>query len=389
MKGPFIAYIDTEEGTGFGKKEIILRGTTENVEAFFRRLVLIRTIVLLCVNTFFLSFITIAVCIRNRNQSHHRQSDEGQQQNRQEGESAAVANTTTTRNTDSDHTDSHIHSETKIILIHSLCYFLAMLITDILPRMRGIHPRLGEEVWIDKLYYFFLPLQGFFNFLIFVGSKIAWFRMVQPDLTVVKALNQMFCNPKPDPVVMTSLDIVENDRQKEAERIRMIELREAQRIDDESSKTPSRANTNDENVEFVTRDNIVDRHGMRRVGQFTSKNTTGVDNSLILVDAAGPTARNVGDQGLNETGLLKEDKLLISTDDDDIESIHNNTTSNQNTVINECTGSNNVAATSNHSPSRIDNRTYMAHNVMIAYPKSSQDSWSNSLGGFTNIAEEC
>ena len=389
MKGPFIAYIDTEEGL----KEIILRGTTgnskaffgttENTKAFFRRLILIRTIVLVCLNTFFLSFITIAVCIRNRNPSHHRQSDEGQQQNRQEGESAAVANTTTTRNTDSDHTDSHIHSETKIIFIHSLCYFLAMLITDILPRMRGIHPRLGGEVWIDKLYYFFLPLQGFFNFLIFVGSKILWFRMVQPDLTVVKALNQMFCNPKPDPVVMTSLDMVEKDRQKEAERIRMIELREAQRIDDESSKTPSRANTNDENVEFVTRDNI-DRHGMRRVGQFMSTNTTGVDNSLILVDAAGPTARNVGDQGLNETGLLKEDKLLISTDDDDIESIHNNTTSNQNTGINECTGSNNVAATSNHSPSRIDNRTHMA-----AYPESSQGSFSNSLGGFTNIAEEC
>ena len=148
-----------------GSNDIILRGNDEKWKVF-RRVSLISNIVYPSVSIFCLSYITIVVCLRNRKQKHHHPSDEEQQeQQQQEGESVSEGDSISNHdsdhnNADGDHTDNHNHSETKIILIHSLCYLLVMFLTVIFPsipvilRTRGIE----EKESIQILYFFFLPL---------------------------------------------------------------------------------------------------------------------------------------------------------------------------------------------------------------------------------------
>ena len=69
-----------------------------------------------------------------------------------------------------------------------------------------------------------LPLQGFFDFLIFVGSKVVILRSVEPGLTIFGALNKLFCHRTFDPILLSHLSFVRQDLDNRDDDDRDVEL---------------------------------------------------------------------------------------------------------------------------------------------------------------------
>ena len=108
-------------------------------------------------------------------------------------------------------TPEEFEMDLKIISRQNLAYFLTFVFT------MGIQTLLFYQFFTGKtappalgaLYLIFRPLQGFFNFLIFVASKIVSLRRVEPGLTMRDALKRLFCKSEADPLILTGLSRVE------------------------------------------------------------------------------------------------------------------------------------------------------------------------------------
>ena len=130
-----------------------------------------------------------------------------------------------------------LRRETHIVLVQSFSYLMALtatLVTSIIPRHLS-----GER--IDSYYLAvvtLLPLQGFFDFLIFVGSKVVILRSVEPGLTIFGALNKVFCHRTFDPILLSHLSFVRQDLDNRDDDDRDVELEDEFGIfnPDESSR---------------------------------------------------------------------------------------------------------------------------------------------------------
>ena len=92
---------------------------------------------------------------------------------------------------------------TRIILLQALLYIMAYLLTTIFP-MVSLFPQYNYEV-TRKLQIVFMPLQGFFNFLIFVVFKIVNLRKNTPKLSWWDGFRQIFFKGVADPIIISGI----------------------------------------------------------------------------------------------------------------------------------------------------------------------------------------
>ena len=70
--------------------------------------------------------------------------------------------------------------KTKIVFTQAVAYFISFLLTLGILLTRGI---IDEPLWMIRLWYVMMPLQGFFNMLIFVYYKIFNYRRANPEVS--------------------------------------------------------------------------------------------------------------------------------------------------------------------------------------------------------------
>lgn len=70
---------------------------------------------------------------------------------------------------------------------------------------------------LERLTLVFLPLQGFFNFIIFVSHKVYNYRQVHPDTSVCRVMNLLFCTSSHDPFFISRMFIVKNNDERDNE----------------------------------------------------------------------------------------------------------------------------------------------------------------------------
>lgn len=108
--------------------------------------------------------------------------------------------------------DPREHQELKALIILSICYFIALIVTLIFPSLFWLpiteftNPQIIRV--LKQMALTFEPSQGIFNFPIFLGNKVVLLKKSDPSLSTCQAISQIFCEPKEDPLIMTNMTLV-------------------------------------------------------------------------------------------------------------------------------------------------------------------------------------
>mmetsp|Transcript_12717 Transcript_12717/g.15589 ORF Transcript_12717/g.15589 Transcript_12717/m.15589 type:complete len:515 (+) Transcript_12717:97-1641(+) len=101
------------------------------------------------------------------------------------------------------------HQTTKVIIKQSLAYCLALMITLLFPFIRICFGDTTRSDLIEIPRLVFMPLQGFLNFLIFIGHKVYNARRVEPDKSYSSILCNYFCGHRTlEPVLLSRISLV-------------------------------------------------------------------------------------------------------------------------------------------------------------------------------------
>jgi hypothetical protein len=109
------------------------------------------------------------------------------------------------------------HINTKAVLIQALLYITAFLVGVIPPFVRVIAEQFdASEVYLLHLLQvtlFFLPLQGFFNFLIFISYKVYNYRRMNKTESIGYVLRLLFFTSAHEPYYISRISFVWKDEQ--------------------------------------------------------------------------------------------------------------------------------------------------------------------------------
>ena len=94
------------------------------------------------------------------------------------------------------------NKNTRVIIIQSLLYLSAFLMTLTMPL---IHVSVNQPLWASRAQLILLPLQGFFNMLIFIGHKIYNYRRIHPDVSRRDVLLKLFTGKADDHVLFSRI----------------------------------------------------------------------------------------------------------------------------------------------------------------------------------------
>jgi len=106
------------------------------------------------------------------------------------------------------------HRTTKVILVQVTLYLLASVI-GLVPTMLRVTKVLDPEAFavVDRIILVFLPLQGFFNFVIFVSHKVYNYRRVNRNASSCYVLGLLFQGSANDPTLISRISLVYFDEQ--------------------------------------------------------------------------------------------------------------------------------------------------------------------------------
>jgi hypothetical protein len=106
------------------------------------------------------------------------------------------------------------HHNTKVVILQASSYIAAFLLGIIPPALLSLgaiqtSDRDGNMAdFFEKLMLVLLPLQGFFNFVIFVSHKIYNYRRVHCDVSICQVIALLFCTSAHDPCFISRISIV-------------------------------------------------------------------------------------------------------------------------------------------------------------------------------------
>jgi hypothetical protein len=119
------------------------------------------------------------------------------------------------------------HRNTKAVVIQAFSYILAFLLGVIPPLLLSVGAvdtsgkgQIETADIFEKLTLIFLPLQGFFNFIIFVSFKVYNYRRVRRDVSISRVIAILFCSSAHDPCFISRISFVmknEDDRVNDVE----------------------------------------------------------------------------------------------------------------------------------------------------------------------------
>jgi hypothetical protein len=116
------------------------------------------------------------------------------------------------------------HRNTKAVVIQAFSYITAFLLGVLPPLLlsvgavdtSGSNPNQLKKIdIIEKITLVFLPLQGFFNFIIFVSHKVYNYRRVRGDVSICRVITMLFRTSVHDPCFISRISIVKQHEEEE------------------------------------------------------------------------------------------------------------------------------------------------------------------------------
>jgi hypothetical protein len=112
------------------------------------------------------------------------------------------------------------HNFTKSVALQGLAYILALLLSLLPPLLRAMNVISGEDessrdkiAKVDKAILFLLPLQGFYNFIIFISHKICNYRRINNSISICGILRLLFLQRGThEPVYISRISIVKREQ---------------------------------------------------------------------------------------------------------------------------------------------------------------------------------
>jgi len=143
----------------------------------------------------------VFLSIKRRSQLHDNDDVDGRDNN----EGSASENAKNIRRV------KESHQVTKVVVVQAMAYFIVFILCLIFPI---INIASGYDlVWAQYLQLTFTLLQGFFNFLIFIGHKVYNHKRIYRDNTYCDILKKLFCGSEfqDDPIELTGISLVRRD----------------------------------------------------------------------------------------------------------------------------------------------------------------------------------
>lgn len=193
------------------------------------------------------------------------------------------------------------HKNTKIVLMLAAAYFGSFLLSLGSYSLRIIF--FDGSTWAFRAKLVLLPLQGFFNCVIFIANKICAYRRANSDISVCHALYLLFVGSKGEPTVLIS-------------RISAVQSKHCQKykkkdIDDTSSEPPP------EDFNYIGNDNVSSLHQndgqeqsywLNYLEQQRANGTTPFLESGISIENEGEGSSSVND---DDRSLFSFEKLMM------------------------------------------------------------------------------
>jgi len=110
-----------------------------------------------------------------------------------------------------DAAKSHLNSlnqNTYILLKQAMAYFIAFLITVASIPLYAVFDT-GSSTWLEVWHLTFYPLQGFFNFVIFVCHKVYNYHRVHQDVSYCTILHILFCQGAEETIPFSRISIIQ------------------------------------------------------------------------------------------------------------------------------------------------------------------------------------
>jgi hypothetical protein len=104
-----------------------------------------------------------------------------------------------------------VHKNTKVVTIQALAYLVSFCLSIGLLLIRAL---INEPDWLIYLSITLMPLQGFFNLLIFLGHKVYNFRRVNADISRWDTIKILFRGAHEEPVIFSRISLVRLDQEK-------------------------------------------------------------------------------------------------------------------------------------------------------------------------------
>ena len=100
------------------------------------------------------------------------------------------------------------HKNTKIIIIQSFAYFGSYLLTLGCCLVRYLY---DDALWVFRLQIVVLPLQGFFNALIFISMKVYNFRRAHEGHSICRTLKLLFQGEAEEAFIFSRISLICQD----------------------------------------------------------------------------------------------------------------------------------------------------------------------------------
>lgn len=113
------------------------------------------------------------------------------------------------------------NGRSKAVLVQAISYISSFLLAFTLPFLNALDHLLsvgnnthddgrkdGVNVGIDRVLVFLFPLQGFFNFIIFISFKVYNYRRICKDASICSILRRLFTSSAHDPTFISRISIV-------------------------------------------------------------------------------------------------------------------------------------------------------------------------------------
>jgi hypothetical protein len=140
------------------------------------------------------------------------------------------------------------HTNTKAAVIQASCYILAFLLGVLPPLLLSVgavdnsgssDESIKTADIFEKLTLVFLPLQGFFNFIIFLSHKVYNYRRVRRDVSIGQVIAMLFSTSAHDPCFISRISIVMKNEDDRANDVEGIGINQQHQIHDLNVKDES------------------------------------------------------------------------------------------------------------------------------------------------------
>jgi hypothetical protein len=205
------------------------------------------------------------------------------------------------------------HRNTKAVLVQAISYISGFLLGFIPPLiMSSGLVKSGDRVTIifTKLFIFFLPLQGFFNCIIFIAHKVYNYRRVNSDVSICGVFVLLFRSSSHDPFFISRISVVKQHH----EEIYDFEIMDEDDVRSKVYNIGLRDGTgSNEELRF--------RLELMNSGSFSSSSSSSEESSILLQDEEDGTVKTGGDEpdtpsaGLSTAPFCQEEGRVVEEEE--------------------------------------------------------------------------